>query len=273
MVEHWCVKSGEGIVRCTVDIRSLRGSFNSGRVLGNVSLRTTGNRMATVVNPDKSNGAALLHDVGLLRAPSSNIVAVNKIDISYNGGVGRTSTLTLHHRATVIFRSCGLFGGGATLRGVARNLHAMGGGSATRTSRVTHGRLRLINLSSFTSCCPVRLSNNRRRHISVTQTLTLGPATVLFSRPASTLSPRLINSILRTVNAITGLNVAVIVIARRVHFTHGITSGIVFIGRNIVIRRNATRRIVSRPARRHAGTFLDHVGSGWSTSNRHRGQI
>lgn len=145
------------------------------------------------------------------------------------------------------------------LSGIARNLVIKHGIPGGRTVRTTVHTLRGIKLDSQLTCCPSRLSKNRRRQINVTHTLTIGPSIVLFSRPASTLSPRLINRILRIVHGLTRRNAAVIVIARRVAFTGRITGHIVFVSRKIVIRRNTPRTVFNGPGRTHAEKFLRQV--------------
>ncbi len=95
--------------------------------------------------------------------------------------------------------------------------------------------------------------------MTVIHTLTVGPGIVLFSRPASTLSPRVINRILSLVGRLTSRNVAVIVIARRVKFTHRINAHVFFVSNNGVRRRNAPRRVFSGPRYPHLGSFLDGI--------------
>ncbi len=253
----------------------LAGSFNSVGILGNVSVAVGGNRGIIMVNPSNDKGSAFLHYLGYVRSPASNDVVFNNRSVASLG----ISVGTRHRGVAVIFRRFGLFGGGAILRGVVltpicirgghvHELHFGGpsglpGGSGGRVVRSTHrgtvSLLRHVKLRSGTSTCPSRLSNNRGRHITVMQTLTVGPSIVLFSRPASTLSPRVINRILRLVGRLTGDNVAVIIIARRVNFTHRVTSHILFVSNNMVTRRNAPSRVFGGPGSTELGSFLDGI--------------
>lgn len=165
----------------------------------------------------------------------------------------------VHGRVNVIFRRFGLFGGGAVLRGVALTPIRRGLVAGRRTGRGTLGLLTEINLSSGTSSCPDDLSNNRGRETTVIHSLTVGPGIVLFSRPASTLSPRVINRMLRIVHSLTSRKVAVVIIARRVNFTERITSGIIFVSGKIVYRRGAPRRFFARPRGPHLYSFLSGI--------------
>lgn len=261
-------------------IVSLYGDFNSLSILGNVGLGVRRNRGMIVVKPSNSNGDALLHYLGYVRSPASNGILCRKMSLASVGiGVGER-----HRGVKVIFRRFGLFGGGAIVRGVVlspilyrghevEGLHhreALNGtsagrpiGAAGRVGRRTRGgTLRLLSevkLTSGTSMCPSRLSNNRGRHITVIHTLTVGPSIVLFSRPADTLSPRVMNRILRIVERLTGRNVAVIIIARRVNFTHRINSEILFVSSKGVLRRGTPRRLFAGPRGPELRRFLSGI--------------
>lgn len=214
-----------------------------------------GNRIVYVVKPSNTNGSAVLHYLGKLRRTSDNRVIIGNRSLnSPRIGVSR-----IQRRINVIFRRFGLFGGVDIVSGVALTPGLIRGRASRRTHRRTVTLLGAIKLTRGTSIVPHSLSNNRGRHITVTQSLTVHPGIVLFSRTASTLSPRVINSILRIVHRLTRSNVAVILIARRVNFTHRITAHIVFASTNIVRRRNAPSRVFGRPGDRQLGAFLSGI--------------
>lgn len=233
-------------------MRRLGGGFNRRRILGSVSFDIGGKRIIYVVNSSKSNGSALLHYVGLLRGPATKRVVCGNRGILSSG----RSVFGCHDGLKVMFRRFGLFGGLSILRGYAMKPIGVLGGSRRRTRGVTVNCLRRIKVNGFVGTGPRRLSNNRGRHITVTHTLAVRPSTLLFSRPASTLSPRVINRMLGIVGSLTGDNLAVVIIARRVRFTERISSHIVFVSRNIVLRRKTPRRVFCRPGRSQAGRFL-----------------
>lgn len=259
----------------------VRGEFNGASILGNVSFGVRRKRMISIVNSSKDNGAALLHYVAKLRSTSRKEVSMNK-EMAFSDRHGRGLSERRGHRgrlyAKLIFRSFGLFPRCAILHGMALTgrllmgrrygggglSHRSGGGGLTTVDARTVGVVRDMNLESGARGCPYRLSNNRRRQITVTHTLVLSPRLLYFSRPADTLSPRVANRILGIVEGLTRSNGAVLVIARRVKFTHRISGGIVCVRRNIVTRRKAPRRVFSGPGDSHLGSFLGSALEVWS---------
>lgn len=215
------MEKGRNVDRsCVVGIRGLGGSFKSLRMLGSVSVAMGRDSIIYLVNTDKSNGDALLHYLGFLRLGSDNGVVFR------NRGIrGRARSLGGMERGMkVIFRRFRLFPRVAILRGIVRTPLRIGGLPGSRMGGSTRSLLGGMKLSSGRGMCPSGLSNKRGRHMTVTETLTVGPSVVLFSRPASTLSPRLMKRILSAVGRLTLRKVAVIIIARRVNFTERMTS-------------------------------------------------
>lgn len=238
---------------------SLGGTFNAGRILSKVAASVYRKRMMTIVNPSNSNGSAFLESLGLLRIPANKRVLFRKASVASPGiSVGER-----HRGVKVMFRRFGLFPRGAMGRGVVLTPMRLGLVAGSRTSGGTSRLLTHMNLPSGTGTCPSVLSNKRGRHVTVTHSLTVGPSIVLFSRPASTLSPRVMNRILRLVGRLTRSNVAVIMIARRVKFTERITAEILFVSSNGVRRRGAPGRFFTGPGGPELGSFLS--GILWST--------
>lgn len=175
------------VVGVVVGLRKVAGDFNSLRILGNVSLRVGGNRVIDVMNPDKTNGAALLRVVKALSRPSTNGIRVSKAMIDQ---VGRGRLSTFHGGGVnFIFRFRRLLPRFATLRGIVVPTFVTKMSSG-RTGRRTVEVLSFVKLTRHTSRGPGRLSKKRGRHITITHTLVGSPTMVLTSRPSNDLSAR-----------------------------------------------------------------------------------
>lgn len=201
--------------------------FANARVVGTLSSTDFGigsNRFAIVLNPDNTNGSALLGLVNKVRRTAGNRVVIGNGGVTTcgSGGLAGCETASINF----IFRFCGLVPALATLRGISLIHRVYPGTATTRTT------LRDINLGRRECRFPDRLSNNRRREISVTHTIYGGPRILLYSRPANTLSDR---ANIRVLALLRGLdergNGAIVVIARGSTLTRT-TSGIVEIGGN-----------------------------------------
>lgn len=155
------------------------GAFNSCGTSSGMGFNVRGNGLVKLLNPSNDNGAAVLHVVTKLRGPSDNRVMVSK------GIIG--SVPTDGENVNFMFRGCTLFECVAIFSGVTFNLGVRGGDGGFVGREM--GRLMgLVNLRKLRGHCPDRLSNNRGRHITFTETLTPGPGLLLLSRPFTTVS-------------------------------------------------------------------------------------
>lgn len=198
--------------------------------LSRTDFATSQNRLAIVLKRSNTNGAATLGVLNNVSATASKHIIINNHSVAKLHG----HSLVTCQQVSVkfIFRFCGLIPGLATLRGIRL------------TSRVYPSRfsptsaLRGINLNSQLDGFPTRLSNNRRRHISVTHTVTGGPGLLLYSRPANTLSCRANGRILRLLRSVYhSRGVAILVVARGSTLTP-VTRGIIHFHSNGIINRS-----------------------------------
>lgn len=175
-----------------------------------------------VIKPDNTNGAAILGVLNKVSATADKGLCMSKGSVATCGS-GR---LAKCHESSVkfIFRFCGLIPGLATLRGIRLTLRVDGSPLSTRTI------LRRINLKRQGGGFPTRLSNNRRRQISVTETLTGGPGLLLYSRPANTLSCGAKGSVLGLLRGVYERGKVAIVVVARGRTLTPVTSQLVRVG-------------------------------------------
>lgn len=165
----------------TVCIRlgGVGGACKSCGTSSGMDFNVRGKGLVNLLKPDKDKGAAVLHVVTNLRRPSDNRVVVSKEIIG--------SIPTDRQNVKFIFRGCTLFQCVAICSGVTFNL-GIRGTSGGCVGREIVRLMRLVKLGSLRGECPDRLSNNRERQITFTQTLTPGPRLLLLSRPFTTVS-------------------------------------------------------------------------------------
>lgn len=211
---------------------SLGGKFKDKRahrrILHNVGFSITGKRFYILLKPSNSKGSALLGVVKNVSGTSSNCVGVGNSGLR---SVDRGGLARCHEgRLNCMFRVCGLVKGLGIGRGV-RIKTCLSSGTLSVSSL-----LRALKLCRRHCGLPGRLSNNRRRHISVNHTVMGGPSVLLYSRPAKTLSCGASGRVLGLVRRIgRGCNGAVVVMARG-RTVGGVTSRIVGLHSNTIHR-------------------------------------
>lgn len=188
-----------------------------------------------LTKPGKSNGSALSHVVTKLTTPSTKRIALLK------GGMfssSNTRTSTCHdaqRNVKTIFRRPR----SRVIAAIARSSITFNprGLTVTRSSVSVHVTVSLstISVDKRQRTSPAQVDKNRRRHITVTNVLTVGPRVLILSRPATVLSPRNHTSVVRVLSRLRRRNAAVVLIARR-HSRFIGTSHVVHLSGKHVIR-------------------------------------
>lgn len=187
-----------------------------------------------VVKTSNSNGAALLGYVSAVSAIDTKRVCLSKASIAR---VGRGRVTQFHQRGLkFMFRSFGLLSALAVSRGVTLTL-AVGGIPTNRVSKQIQRVTKGLGVASVLSGCPCRISNNRGRQYTYTETVVGRPGLVLTSRPANTLSDRSSRVLLSAVRDVgRSLKTAVLVIARST-FSTDCTGHVLFVESKTVFAR------------------------------------
>ncbi len=246
----FCIVVLKRTVTGTLRVSGLGGTCNRNRaglsIVHGLGFSVRRKNFRSVVNPSNSNGDAFLRLITNLLTPSSNRVTITKRSLT-NLGSG-TLALFEHHRINLVFRSFGLVPALATRRGVTLPLLLSGDrtGCGTRMGRLVD----LLKLRTEEKRLPRGLSNNRERHITVTETLTKGPSVILTSRPSNGLSSPTSRTLYRLLLGLGHrLNTSVLLIDRSPVITTT-ASGMRVLHSNTFIStfraRNSTRAIVDR---------------------------
>lgn len=184
------------IVVAVLRAGSLGGCCNArpgvAHTLSNMGFSIRRKRFMTIMKASNSKGSALLRVVKKLSAPASKDIIMTKGRLT---GVGSRRLAVFHEEGVnFVFRGCGLIPVLGICRGVILPMRlsksAMSRGFVSRIIAV-------LKLRSGLGDVPGGLSNNRRREITVTETLITGPTVILTSRPANGLSSGADTSILK----------------------------------------------------------------------------
>lgn len=218
---------------------SMDGSCNPNLpTIGRTGLRVSGNRFIFMMKGDNSKGAALVGLlVGRLSSASNRVV----MDKRHLRKVGREEMTGCHHGLNMMFRSFHLLGSEGMCRGMTFTREMIG-----HPAEMVHGHiprmLRRIKLTIGCGSFPSRLSNKRRREITLTETLIGHPSVLLTSRPAKGLSPGASRRVVGLLRRVGSEKAAMIIIARGGSVMGSVHGHIIAVRRNSVVDSRGRKR-------------------------------
>lgn len=236
----------------SVGVSGIRGTFKGIVTISRLGLSVGSKRFFAFLKPDKYNGAAALQVVTKFCCPAGNIIHFNSGSVAHMPPRGEG--------ANVIFRGCTLFPRVAIFRGITFKLEIEGLNSG-RLGVGIGTMLRGIELRRCTSHRIDRLDKNRRRHITLTETLIVRPRVLLLSRPLDGLSTGLHSRVEDRVLELRGsCGVAAVCIARSRTRTLSVDSQVTMFGFKIYRRIKAPSRVCGRPTGSFMTKFVKRVG-------------
>lgn len=219
--------------------RTIQFFTNNERVLRKVSLRLQPGRFLNVVKPGNDKGDAFLGYICHIRGPAAKGVCFGK------GGLSRFSC----HRSTLgltIITRRGFCGFSFSILSIILVKHSPRGGvvrqSGTRSCGVTQSTLHIMKLRRFNREGFSALSNKRRRHIVLTETLARRARYLILSRPAGRLS---VGCRLRVVSVIGDLSIAIVTTIRSLGVTTVCYSHLVTVDKKGMTNVNAPERLLA----------------------------
>lgn len=245
---------------CPVQNNIVARAANCIRSISNISFSVTRKRALNLINRSKYNGSAINERLINLRAPANNELFCRKGSVR---GLSKGRGGDIQARLRVIFRSpCSSLGPeGRVCRVLSRPVlcRKVSGGRAIRES--ISQLLSVMKLPGrILKHCPRRFSNKRQREVKVTQTLSLGPEFLIYSRPIDTLSISVRTRVLGLLHDLRGsLKLAYVFIKRKLNTIGCIDSQVTIVCLNGVIRVKPTRRIFRRPMRPCAHTLVSTI--------------
>lgn len=231
--------------------------ISRGIIIGGVDFALQTNRALNLINRSNSKGDAAKLTLLQLVGSRNDVVFSNRP----LRGLGHHRLLPVHRHVRIMFRSPGSSLGPqlGILRVVRRNLQIRRPAlSTTRHRRRIVTIVRRIKLSPRAHRhCPTRFSNNRQRHVTVTETLVLGPSLVVLSRPASSLSGAMRTRVLALLGSLRrGRRLTCLFVDRSLRIIHTLYRRIVMLQRKRMIRRKPYTHIFTAPRRRCAHRLL-----------------
>lgn len=161
-------------------------SFGDKRVLAGVDLEIADGECFFIVGASGVGKSVLIkHLVGLLR-PDAGDVYLGDEEVSR---LDERALRDVRKRCAMVFQSSTLFDSMTCAENVALPLRKHRGLSMEDALAEARKRLEVVRMVAFADAYPASLGDGLRKRVAIARALTLGPETVLFDEPTTSLDP------------------------------------------------------------------------------------
>jgi len=179
-----------------IEVRDLKKSFGTTRVLDGVSLEAqTGESIVIIGRSGGGKSILLKHLIGLLQPESGQVL----IDQQPIVGMNERQLLQVRRKFGMLFQSAALFDSLTVAENISFVLRREGKLTVTEMSRKVDEALAMVDLSGTGDVKPAELSGGMRKRVGLARAIVYEPEIVLYDEPTTGLDPVVADSIDRLI--------------------------------------------------------------------------
>ena len=234
-----------------VQIRGLKKSFGTTRVLDGVDLDVARGEAVCVIGPSGSGKTTLLRCINLLESYDDGSIKVDGVEVGFDDNRKRRSERALAPiRADIgmVFQLFNLFPHLSALENVMLGLTKVRGLSkAEAKDRATHWLAR-VGLSDKLQNLPSQLSGGQQQRVGIARAVAMEPKVLLLDEITSALDPELVGEVLSVVQGLARDGMTMIVVTHEMTFARDVGSRIVFMDEGRVVVEGPSREVLANAA-------------------------
>ncbi len=237
-----------------VQIRGVKKSFGTTRVLDGVDLDVAKGEVVCVIGPSGSGKTTLLRCINLLETYDDGSIKVDSVEVGYEDGSGsrkrRSERALAPIRADIgmVFQLFNLFPHLSALENVTLGLTKVRGISkAEAKDRATHWLTR-VGLADKLQSLPSQLSGGQQQRVGIARAVAMGPKVLLLDEITSALDPELVGEVLSVVQGLAKDGMTMIVVTHEMTFARDVGSRIVFMDDGRVQIDGPSREVLANAA-------------------------
>ncbi|WP_242011359.1 amino acid ABC transporter ATP-binding protein [Acetobacter fallax] len=219
-------------VETVLRAESLCKSFDSHKVLRNVSLTVERGELVSIIGPSGCGKSTFLRCLNFLEIPDSGVVTIADDSIRRNGGPWRSSDEALAHqlRAHVgmVFQSFNLFPHRTVLDNVMLAPRVVKHVTPSVIEAEARDLLAKVGLEAAALRYPSTLSGGQQQRAAIARALAMRPDVMLYDEPTSALDPRVAEEVLEVMRALDREGMTQIVVTHDMRFARAASDRIVF---------------------------------------------
>jgi phospholipid/cholesterol/gamma-HCH transport system ATP-binding protein len=175
-----------------IEIRNVRKTLGSRKVLDGISLSIERGRTMAVVGPSGVGKSTLIkHMVGLMKPDSGDVLFDGQSVVKAN----RRELAAIRNKFGVVFQSAALLNSLSVAENVALPLVEHTRLSAQEIDRIVREKLAQVHLTGFEDYMPADLSGGMRKRAGLARALVRDPEVILYDEPTAGLDPVMANAI------------------------------------------------------------------------------
>jgi len=249
-----------------VQVRGLKKSFGTNRVLDGVDLDVHKGEVVVVIGPSGSGKTTLLRCINLLETYDEGSIQVDGVEVGFRdpaGGVrqprGDRELSRIRADIGMVFQLFNLFPHLTARENVMLGLRKVRGLSAAEAKRTAEQWLARVGLVDKFDSLPSQLSGGQQQRVGIARAVAMGPKVLLLDEITSALDPELVGEVLTVVQELAQDGMTMIVVTHEMTFARDVSTRIVFMDGGRIQVEGTPQQVLSMTKHERLKAFLARI--------------
>ena len=239
-----------------LSIRNLQKSFDSLRVLEDISLSVERGSVVSIIGPSGSGKSTLLRCASFLEHAEGG-------DILYDGQYALKDGVYAHKselnrfrtRFGLVFQNFQLFPHYSVLRNISEApiLH---GENREEVRERAYGLLKKMGLEGKETAYPYQLSGGQQQRVAIARALCMRPEILYFDEPTSALDPELTGEVLKVIRQLAEEKMTMVVVTHEMPFAKAVSNRVIFMADGVIVEQGDPIEVFENPREERTRQFL-----------------
>ncbi len=223
-----------------LEVKSLEKSFDSLKVLKDISLRADDKEIISIIGSSGSGKSTLLRCLNRLETVDFGEIVVDGDTMvsNVNGKsvyANETVLKKIRLKTGLVFQNFNLFPHYNVLRNITEAPVFVAGIPKEQAEKTALELLDKLGLKEKAQAYPYQLSGGQSQRVSIARALALKPKILFFDEPTSALDPELTGEVLKVIRSLTSLNMTMIIVTHEMDFARDISNRMIFMDQGVIV--------------------------------------
>ena len=239
-----------------IEIKGLKKSFGSNRVLDGVDVSVEQGEVVVILGASGSGKTTLLRCINFLEEADSGSIDIDGIQTDMTRR-DRKKELDIRRKTALVFQNYNLFRNKTVIENVMEALIVVKKLKKPEAERIAVEMLEKVNMLDKRDVYPGSLSGGQQQRVGIARALAIRPEVILFDEPTSALDPELVGEVLDVMKAIAHTGISMIVVTHELSFAYDIADRVIFMNEGNIVEQGDPRKVFAAPKNEFTKKFLN----------------
>lgn len=242
-------------------------SYNTVRVLEEVSLQVQKSEVICIIGPSGSGKSTLLRCIAFLEEYSDGDIFIEGERLGFavkNDKRVRASDRQIRHvrrDVGMVFQQFNLWPHMTVLDNVSEALKQVKKLKKPEADSIALSVLKRVGMDSKAASYPSQLSGGQQQRVAIARALAMNPKIMLFDEPTSALDPELVGEVLQVMKSLALEGMTMVLVTHEMKFAAEVADQVIFMDAGRVIETGTPEDIFERPQSDRLKQFLGKLGA------------